>query len=653
MHIWLARIRLAAGDLESADSLVNWTTKCLREESIQSGARRDWVTNLEVLAEVREANGDLAGSIRARREAVKASREIQGERHPRVASCLFELGRSLAAAEQFQESRETLENATTLFRELLGDEHPQVGACLCVLGEMDLKEGKLALATHHLEESARVFDGSRTRMAEGIRRAMGRLPSPYEALAVVRLKTGDHQGAWVAAERSLARCLADLLESAGKPFSTRAAEPFGLARIQAAMTDHDALVGWLETPVAARSHASNGHSTRWGYVVRNRGGVTWVPLEPGTEGESNALRALMVGASKFPLRVPLATEVERASYGLWQSRFAPLEPSLDGVRNLIVIPSGGMLGIPVEALLDSDGHYLGDRFVTSYTPSGTVLATHAERREVRVAASGALLIGDPLLPRPQGSERPHVDEPAAVNLASRLGAEVLYRSAAAGNADALDALPRLPGSRDEVLGIALLLPGALTLLGRDASELNLVAMAESGELKRQRILHFATHALVNDRQPERSALVLSRAELPDPLLSAERGTRFYDGLLTADEICREWVLDADLVTLSGCQTGLGRVTPGEGYLGFAHAFFQAGARSLLVSLWKVDDQTTARLMQRFYADLAGDRGPPMTKAAALREARIWLRDLREPDGKRPYAHPAYWAGFILLGDAAD
>jgi CHAT domain-containing protein len=144
------------------------------------------------------------------------------------------------------------------------------------------------------------------------------------------------------------------------------------------------------------------------------------------------------------------------------------------------------------------------------------------------------------------------------------------------------------------------------------------------------------------------------------------GTRIFHGIVTAKDIVREWKLDADLVTLSACQTALGKKVAGEGYIGLAHAFLQAGARSLLVSLWKVEDRSTSLLMQRFYENRLGgyegvrgasaDRprapGEPMTKADALQEAKRWLRIWHDDEGGTPYAHPFFWAGFILIGERA-
>jgi CHAT domain-containing protein len=128
-------------------------------------------------------------------------------------------------------------------------------------------------------------------------------------------------------------------------------------------------------------------------------------------------------------------------------------------------------------------------------------------------------------------------------------------------------------------------------------------------------------------------------------------------VITAQEILREWRLDADLVTLSGCETGLGKQVSGEGLVGFSHTFIQAGARNLLVSLWQVNDKATALLMTRFYQLSAmttadgsrAQKAPRMSRAQALHEAKTWLRDYVDTTGRRPYTHPYFWSPFILFG----
>src|SRR5262249_19847444 len=121
---------------------------------------------------------------------------------------------------------------------------------------------------------------------------------------------------------------------------------------------------------------------------------------------------------------------------------------------------------------------------------------------------------------------------------------------------------------------------------------------------------------------------------PDPDRSANPTASETDGRITAQQIVNTWALDADLVVLSGCETALGRATASEGYLGFTQALFARGARSVVLSLWAVDDRATSRRMARFYANVLGRRGglkKPMPKSEALHEAKHWLRNLKEDE----------------------
>jgi CHAT domain-containing protein len=228
---------------------------------------------------------------------------------------------------------------------------------------------------------------------------------------------------------------------------------------------------------------------------------------------------------------------------------------------------------------------------------------------------------------------------------------------------------RLPGTRREVEAVAgLFPPGTVTtVMGTRACEATVQGLARSRGLKAFRYLHFAAHGESDPLHAYRSALILA----PDPDRSADPLALDSDGTITAEQIARTWELEADLVVLSACESGLGRLVGGEGYLGFAQPLLAKGARSLVLSLWKVDDDATALLIARFYANLLGSRpglGSPLGKA----EAKVWLRGTgpgeagaalaalprgsvvrREvvaprPAG-RPYEDPTYWAAFILIG----
>jgi CHAT domain-containing protein/tetratricopeptide (TPR) repeat protein len=451
-------------------------------------------------------------------------------------------------------------------------------------------------------------------------------------------------------------------EMAGK-YPVTEGKAFELGRVQAALAEDMALVGWIAADLDDRE------AMAWGYVVRRSGPVVWARIGlPGADGEKYSgrgpirefLGSLTLAAAwrerVFEADFP-APQAER----LWSVWFAPLEPYLDGIGNLIVVTSGPLLGVPIEALVDSTGAYLGERLAISYSPSGTVLAWLSEkaRRREKAGTARALLLGDPPFAPEHllAMETEQASSQAAPTILREPAEGAHLRSAMAGTDKTLATLLRLPWSRREVEEVARVIPVSRVLVGAQASEQELARLAQAGELEDFNILHFATHALVDDEMPECSALALSRIDLPDPLESIRRGGRLFDGLVSAKEIVREWKLDADLVTLSGCRTGLGKEIPGEGYIGLAHAFLQTGARSLVVSLWRVEDEATAMLMARFYENLTGNfdgeregsRSEPMPKALALKEAKHWLRTYTDETGRQPFSHPVYWSGFILIG----
>jgi CHAT domain-containing protein len=437
-----------------------------------------------------------------------------------------------------------------------------------------------------------------------------------------------------------------------RKYGPAAGEVYDLAAVQARLPADAALLAWVDLPARAAADPAGDH---WACVVRHQGEPTWIKLSgTGPEGawttnDTRLARRLAQvlaqppqGAAAWP---DLAEQFAR-------QRLAPVIQALAGrggppLRRLIVLPSPALEGLPVEALLRET-----EPWTVTYSPSGTLLSWLCRPPAGDPPSSHRLLaLADPALPRGARGE-------------------------------ATPGVVPLPGTRHEVEAIRTTFravdPNAecLLLLGPDASEQRLADLATRGELAHFRYLHLATHGVPDQRRALQSALVLARDALPDPVSQALAGRPILEGRLTAEQVLRTWRLEADLVVLSACESAVGKPGGGEGPLGFAQALFLAGARSVVLSLWKVDDVATALLMQRFYENLLGRRGPPLAKAEALRQAKHWLRDLtaaevetltanlpaaergavRERAGAkrspsvRPYAHPYYWSAFILLGD---
>jgi CHAT domain-containing protein len=286
------------------------------------------------------------------------------------------------------------------------------------------------------------------------------------------------------------------------------------------------------------------------------------------------------------------SDAVRSLAQLSQVLLPPRERLLEG-RRLLILPDGVLWFVPFEALIDAtdihSGHmdlqnpdYLLRNHEIVYAPSATVLTTIRRRTITENRRWEKDFLG--LAP------------------------------------ETYAAMPALPYARLEVEMIAKLFPDGMShvRLGSDATKTAL----QTEDLRRYRYLHFATHGVADTDKPQFCGLVLGAADL----------------LHTFEILNLE--CDADIIVASACESGLGELMSGEGMVGLIRAFLYAGARSVVASLWRVHDESTARLMQRFYAHL---KAGTMDKSEALRRAKLELID----DGWR---HPYCWAPFVLIGD---
>jgi CHAT domain-containing protein len=293
-------------------------------------------------------------------------------------------------------------------------------------------------------------------------------------------------------------------------------------------------------------------------------------------------------------------------------------------RRIVVVADGALAYVPFGALPDlaSNDGPLSLQHEVVRAPSASVVAALRERAAKRARPTKLVaVVADPVF-SPVDSRV----TPGSGKVGSSSAPLALTRSA---NDLGFRSLGRLPFSRLEADAI-LSLAGPKESLGVTDFAANL-DLVEGGALAQFRIVHFATHALVHPIYPELSGVVLSLVD--------QNGTP-RPGFLRSYQIIAS-KLPADLVVLSACRTGLGVALHGEGLVGLAQSFLHAGASRVVVSLWDVDDEATARLMETFYREmLVGGRSP----AAALRAAQLAMR----ADSR--WSAPYYWAGFVLQGD---
>jgi len=329
--------------------------------------------------------------------------------------------------------------------------------------------------------------------------------------------------------------------------------------------------------------------------------------KPALEKEIEAYRRLLTDSHS-----DLAKLNARAAR-LYDLLLRPAETRLARARRILISADGPLHLLPWAALRRRDQYLAQWRPIHLIASTTVYEETRRDRRPVGDPGTWRLVaFGDPRYPKVPGGAGAAVADSAA-RFTLRRGLK----------------LEPLPATRDEVREIARLFPGAEVYLGDEATEEHAKQAAPHADL-----LHFATHGLLDERFPLDSALALT---LPTQLQEGQD-----NGLLQAWEIFENLRLHAHLVTLSACDTALGREMGGEGILGLTRAFQFAGARTVLASLWEVSDVSTARLMKRFYTYLRQGR----TKDEALRAAQLDL--IRSRNGK--LSHPYHWAGFSLYGD---
>jgi CHAT domain-containing protein len=274
------------------------------------------------------------------------------------------------------------------------------------------------------------------------------------------------------------------------------------------------------------------------------------------------------------------------------------------------IGDGKLNLLPFDALRDSEGRYVLESHIVTYTPSATVLYLLRDHRASGRATRDFLGVGGVIYSSPTETIKASVGSasPKANVLADFFGLDAVT-------------FPNLPGSTQEVVEPAGVVRGSKQLLlERDATE----AAFKAIPLSDFRILHLAVHGVANTAFPDRAALVLGRSP------NSGEG-----GLLQVREI-RDLPLRAELVVLSACDTGSGKLLGQEGIASLERAFLLAGAKAVIA-----DDTFTIALMKRMYEHLAEGAG----KGAALRQAKV---DLLKEFGDQ--ALPIYWGGFTLVGD---
>jgi CHAT domain-containing protein len=397
----------------------------------------------------------------------------------------------------------------------------------------------------------------------------------------------------------------------------------GLEELQSVLTN-DAIV--LEFSLGEKQ------SYLWA-ITRNSLQTFVLPARAEIENSAKILREALVVRQNLNREASLAEQ--RAQIQEAEQKFQQESVNLSRMllnqlpltnQKLLIIPAGALQYVPFEALpLPNQQVPLITNHEIVYQPSAATLTalekTVANRKST---PKDVAVIADPVF-----SLNEIAQNTESVRSVDNAGQELLLTLRDAEWIDGNSNIPSLPASRVEAETILKNAGSSnnLSAIGFQASK----SLATGEELKQYRIVHFATHGVLNPKNPEQSGLILS--------LYNEKGQP-QDGFLRLSDIYA-LNLPSDLVVLSACSTGLGKEVRGEGLVGLTRGFLSSGAARTVSSLWKVDDEATAELMSGFYQTML-QHG--LTPAAALREAK--LKMMRESRWNAPY----FWAGFVAQGE---
>ncbi|MCW6037246.1 CHAT domain-containing protein [Spirulina subsalsa FACHB-351] len=580
----LAQIYAQQGELNQALELTQNALKTYQELNHQPAV----VVSLNQLGQIYQQLGQLERAMAIHEQAIQlANQWSDGESKAQSYSLLA----------QAYNAQQKPEQALKFYQQSLAEYSPKSAGSILAQNEI----GRLLIAQKKYSEAVQIltlamdnFEALRPGLNDAQKVSLFEQGKTiYQHLQQALIAQNQEEKALEIAERSRGRAFVDLLARLAtsqpqvNPPSPTVAQIRQVAQQQQATLVEYSLIG---------ENSLNPELYIW--VITPEGKITFRQsrldqvLSPAGQGQVPLTR--FVEQSRNILLSQRKQQSEQRLTDLYQLLIEPIADLLptDPEKKVIFVPQGSLFLVPFPALRDEQNQYLIERHTILTTPSLQVLS-HTHQLPKR-RGEGALIVGNPTMPR----------------------------IAVAGSSTPVSLAP-LPGAETEAKAIATAL-GYSALIGDGATEKAVIQ-----QMQRARIIHLATHGLLDEVKqisPTPGALALAVSP-PD------------DGLLTPQEIL-SLRLNADLVVLSACHTGRGRIT-GDGVLGLSRAFLGAGARSTIVSLWAVPDQPTASLMIEFYAQWVekGDR------ALALRQAM--LHTLKD------YPDPTHWAAFTLIGEAQD
>ncbi|MDF5718982.1 MAG: CHAT domain-containing protein [Rhizonema sp. PD37] len=556
--------------------------------------------------------GNYAKAIEYSQQVLAIAREIKDRQSEGAA--LGNLGLAYVSLGNYAKAIEYQQQSLAIAREI--KDRQSEGIALNNLGYTLYKEGNFADSEKTLFEGINVFESLRGELNDTNKVSIFETQlNTYGTLQQVLIAQNKTDIALEIAERGRARAFVELLashlNSQIKLKTPTLQEIKQIALVQKATLVQYSII-YDDFKIAGKQQVKESELYIW--VIKPTGEVTFrkADLKPLWQKDNTNLDELAIASREsigvrgrggvnvvYNPNVHSNQNQFKRLHELLIKPIADLLPKKESDR-VIFIPQSSLFLVPFSALQDENGKYLMEKHTILTSPSIQVLSlTHQQRKGSGKSGVGdALVIGNPTMP---------------------------YVSLTIGEPP--QQLPPLPGAQKEAMAIAPLLK-TQPLIGDQATKAVVLQRLPSA-----RIVHFATHGILDDVQGLNSSIAFA----PNPSVQGKKVNQDDNGLLTASEIL-DLKLNAELVVLSACDTGRGRIT-GDGVIGLSRSLISAGTPSVVVSLWAISDDSTAFLMSQFYQNLQQN----LDKATALRKAMLAT--------KQKYGNPSQWAAFTLIGEA--
>ena len=531
-----------------------------------------------------------------------ALKNVRGKNEILEAGTLVNLGSAYLLRGEYNRAIEYLEQSLVV-AQTEANQALINATVLGIIGIVYFEAGDFDAAEASLQKSIKAWESLHVSLLDNNKTSLFevQLGDVYNLLEQIQIKRNRPDIALKIADEGRSKALVELLSKKLEPSPASSDSSITLAQIkEIARSQNATLVSYT---IARNLVVSQGierqASALYIWVVKPNGELAFREVELDPEkplwelvrwtrrslGTRSLISVEPKESSSADLQQPLQT-----LHQLLIEPIADLLPSNPNDR-VVFIPQGPLFLVPFPALLNSQKEHLIERHTISISPSIKTLQLTRQQKENLNPARNMLVLGDPSMP----NESPTIG-------------------------DSGKRLKQLPGARKEARAIASLL-NTQAIFGSNGTEETITA-----KMSEARIIHLATHGYFNDQYGLDSAIALAPSEN-------------NNGWLTAGEIF-DLKLNAELVVLSACNTGRGRLRRGEGVIGLSRSFISAGVPSVIVSLWSVPDAPTAELMSQFYRNLEQSG---MDKAQALRQAMLATMETNP--------NPKNWAAFTLIGEA--